>query len=148
MAISTGVNDNINTCLNSIKTFVDLIQSFIDENKSNSKYDENFSPKNGIMLKGIIQIHTSNCIKEDCPLTNFVKNEGNFSTQKQCLLNYMTILFNEAMRKMCAEENILGFVDHLPKNPDGYTYFQLTKYIYLKVAPGTMESQDYRRIVL
>lgn len=56
--------------------------------------------------------------------------------------------FNEAMRKMCAEEYILGFVDHLPKNPDGYTYFQLTKYIYLKVAPGTMESQDYRRIVL
>ena len=99
MAISTGINDNINTCLNSIKTFVDLIQSFIDENKSNSKYDENFSPKNGIMLKGIIQIHTSNCIKEDCPLTNFIRNEGNFSTQKQCLLNYMTILFNEAMRK-------------------------------------------------
>ena len=97
--ISPGVSDNINTCLSSIKVFIDLIQSFIDENKSNSKYDENFNPKNSILLKGIIQIHTAYCLKEDCPLTNFIKNEGNFSSQKQSLLNYMTILFNEAMRK-------------------------------------------------
>ena len=99
VSASISNNDNINTCLTNIKIFEDLIQSFIDENKSNTKYDDNIDPKHGIMLKGLIQIHTTYCLKEECPLTNFVRNEGNFGTQKQCLLSYMTSVFNNAMRK-------------------------------------------------
>ena len=99
VSASISNNDNINTCLTNIKIFEDLIQSFIDENKSNTKYDDNIDPKHGIMLKGLIQIHTTYCLKEECPLTNFVRNEGNFGTQKQCLLSYMTSIFNNAMRK-------------------------------------------------
>ena len=97
--ISSSNNKNINDCLTSINILEDLIQSFIDEHKSSTKYDENYNPKNNIMLKGIIQIHTTFCLKEDCPLTNFIRNEGNFGSQKQCLLNYMTTFFNDAMRK-------------------------------------------------
>ena len=97
--ISFGNNDNINSCLTRIKIFIELINSFIEEQKSVMKFGENYNHKNEIMLKGIIKIHTDNCLKEDCPLTNFTRNEGNFATQKQCLLNYMTIVFNESIKK-------------------------------------------------
>ena len=63
------------------------------------KYDENINQKHDILLKGFIKIHTETCLREDCPLTKFIKNEGNFNIQKQCLLNYMTIFFNNAMKK-------------------------------------------------
>ena len=96
--ISFGNND-INSCLTRIKIFIELINSFIEEHKSVMKFGENLNHKNEILLKGIIKIHTDNCLKEDCPLTNFIRNEDNFSTQKQCLLNYMTIVFNESIKK-------------------------------------------------
>ena len=54
--------------------------------------------KNDIILKGIIKIHTENCLDEECPLKKFLKNNGNFNVQKQCLLNYMTIYFYKAMK--------------------------------------------------
>jgi hypothetical protein len=93
-------NDNINTCLIQIKVLIKLITSFIEEKKSGFKnYETSSNQKNEIMLKGIIEIHTKNCLKEECPLTKFIQNEGNYITQKQCLLNYMTIFFNNAIRK-------------------------------------------------
>jgi hypothetical protein len=63
------------------------------------KYNENGTQKNDILLKGLIKIHTESCLKEECPLTKFMKNDGNYNIQKQCLLNYMTIFFNNAMKK-------------------------------------------------
>ena len=93
-------NDNINTCLIQIKVLIKLITSFIEEKKSGFKnYETSSNQKNEIVLKGIIEIHTKNCLKEECPLTKFIQNEGNYITQKQCLLNYMTIFFNNAIRK-------------------------------------------------
>ena len=43
-------------------------------------------------------MHTINCLKEDCPLTKFIQNEGNFNMQKQALLNYMSFIFNQAIK--------------------------------------------------
>ena len=96
---TNNTNNDINTCLSKIKILIILVKSFIEEKKSRTKLEENFNQKNEILLKGIIQIHTENCLKQECPLTQFIKNEGNFITQKQCLLNYMTIFFNNAMRQ-------------------------------------------------
>ena len=114
--ISFGNNDNINSCLTRIKIFTELINSFIEEHKSVMKFGENYNHKNEIMLKGIINIHTDNCLKEDCPLTNFIRNEGNFSTQKQSLLNYMTIVFNESIKKF--PNNILIRMYYIQFNYD------------------------------
>ena len=97
-SISFG-SDNINSYLSKIKLFIGLISNYIENHKTNSKYDENYNSKDEILLKGIIQIHTNYCLRENCPLTNFVKNEGNFNIQKQSLLNYMTTFFNEAIKK-------------------------------------------------
>ena len=44
------------------------------------------------------KIHTKRCLDEECPLKKFIKNDGNFNIQKQCLLNYMTTYFNKAMK--------------------------------------------------
>ena len=95
---SSNNNENINTCLKQIKTWESLISSFIEEKKSNIK-NFDFSQKKEIMLNGLIKMHTKTCLKEDCPLTKFINNEGNFIIQKQCLLNYMTIFFNKSIRK-------------------------------------------------
>ena len=97
-SISFG-SDSISSYLSKIKLFIGLISNYIENHKTNSKYDENYNSKEEILLKGIIQIHTNYCLRENCPLTNFVKNEGNFNIQKQSLLNYMTTYFNEAIKK-------------------------------------------------
>ena len=91
-------NNDINTCISKIKILITLVNSFIEEKKSKIKYEENYNQRNEIILKGIITIHTEHCLREDCPLTKFSQNEGNFITQKQCLLNYMTIFFNNLIR--------------------------------------------------
>ena len=90
---------NINICLSRIRFLMKLINSFIEEHKNNLRYNENINLKNDILLKGFIQIHTETCLKEECPLTKFVKNDGNFNIQKHCLLNYMTIFFNNLIKK-------------------------------------------------
>ena len=90
---------NITSCLVRVRFLINLINSFIEEHKNNLRYNENINLKNDILLKGLIQIHTESCLKEDCPLTKFIKNNGNFNIQKQCLLNYMTIFFNNSIKK-------------------------------------------------
>ena len=91
--------NNINSCLTKVRFLTNLINSFIEDNKINSKYNENTNQKNDILLRGFIQVHTETCLKEDCPLTKFIKNIGNFNVQKQCLLNYMTFFFDNAIKK-------------------------------------------------
>ena len=90
---------NIDNCLSKTKFLIKIITTFIDEHKNNVKYNETSNQRNYILLKGFIKLHTSYCLKEDCPLTKFIKNNGNFNVQKQCLLNYMTIYFNTAIKK-------------------------------------------------
>ena len=90
--------NNINSCLSQTLFLIKLIDSFIDNNNNNIKYKENTNSKNDILLKGFIKIHSEKCLKEDCPLTKFIKNEGNFIVQKQCLLNYMSIYFNKVIK--------------------------------------------------
>jgi len=90
---------NIGLCLSKTKFLVKIITIFIDEYRNNVKYNEVSNQRNDILLKGFIKLHTEFCIKEDCPLTKFIKNKGNINVQKQCLLNYMTIYFNTAIKK-------------------------------------------------
>ena len=94
----TDYND-IKTCIARIRFFFQLIATFIEEHRPDSKFKENINQKNEIILKGIISIHNEFCLKEDCPLTKFVNSDGNFVIQKQCLLSYMTIIFNDAVKK-------------------------------------------------
>jgi hypothetical protein len=90
---------NISLCISKTRFLINLVNIFIDSNKNNLKFNENGNQKNDILLKGIIKIHTETCLKENCPLTKFMKNDGNYNIQKQCLLNYMTIFFNNAMKR-------------------------------------------------
>ena len=91
--------NNINSCLTKTRFLINIIDSFIEDHKTNVKYNENINQKNDILLKGIIQLHTETCLKEDCPLTKFIKNPENYNIQKQCLLNYMSIFFCNAIKK-------------------------------------------------
>ena len=83
--------NNISSCLSKTRFFIILINSFINDNRNNLKYNEKGNQKNDILLKGCIKIHTETCLREDCPLTKFINNDGNFNVQKQCLLNYIYI---------------------------------------------------------
>ena len=90
--------NNINSCLTNIKLLTKLINSFIKAHTTHINYHENSYKKDIIVLKGIIEIHSSTCLSENCPLTKFIKNERNFIIQKQCLLNHMSHIFNQAMK--------------------------------------------------
>ena len=51
------------------------------------------------------------CVREECPLTKFIQNPGNYHVQKQCLLNYMTIYFNSGMKRFpFSKELILYYI--------------------------------------
>ena len=88
---------NIKSCISKTRILIKLIDSFLNKNNYNQKYGK-YCNKEDIVLKGMIKIHTENCLTEDCPLKKFIKNYGNFNVQKQCLLNYMTIYFNRVMK--------------------------------------------------
>ena len=90
---------NIETCLSKTKFLIKIITKYINDHKNNVKYNEASNQRNDILLKGFINLHSEICLREDCPLTKFIKNKGNFKVQKQCLLNYMTIFFNTAIKK-------------------------------------------------
>ena len=91
--------NNINSCLTKVKFLIKLINSFFEDNKNNLKFNENGNQKDDILLKGFVKMHTETCLKEDCPLTKFIKSNGNLKAQKQSLLNYMTNFFNSSIKK-------------------------------------------------
>ena len=91
--------NDINSCLSNVKILTKLINSFIKDHNKNISEQENSYKKDILILKGIIEIHSISCLREDCPLTKFIQNEGNFTVQKQALLSHMTSIFNKAMRK-------------------------------------------------
>ena len=93
------------------RILIRLIDSFIEGSKNIRFGNEGSNQKNDILLKGIIKIHTIACVREDCPLTKFIKNPGNYNVQKQCLLNYMTVYFNNGMKKFpFSSELMLYFI--------------------------------------
>ena len=89
--------NNINSFLVNMKILMKLINSFVKEHSTNINYIEKNMNKDIIILKGIIELHLNSCIREDCPLTKFIKNEGNFNIQRLSLLSYMTFIFNKAI---------------------------------------------------
>ena len=93
------IYNNLNECLEKTRILIKLITSFIECSKNIRFGAESENQKEDILLKGIIKIHTLKCIKEECPLTKFIRNPGNYNIQKQCLLNYMTIYFNSGIKK-------------------------------------------------
>ena len=91
--------NNINSCITKAKFLIRLINSFFNDNKNNLKFNESGNQKDDILLKGYIKIHTETCLKEDCPLTKFIKSNGNSKAQKQSLLSYMTNYFNSSIKR-------------------------------------------------
>ena len=93
-------SNNVNDYIKKAKYNIELVDSFIEMNKNNLRNgNENQSQKNLILLEGNIKMHINICDNKDCPLTKYVKNDGNFNIQRQCLLNYMNIFFNKAFKK-------------------------------------------------
>ena len=95
--------------LDKTRLLIQLIDSFIEGSKNIRFGNEGSNQKTDILLKGIIKIHTLTCIREDCPLTKFVQNPGNYNVQKQCLLNYMTVYFNQGIKKFPFSSKLLLF---------------------------------------
>ena len=91
--------NSLNEYIQKTRILIKLIVSFIEGSKNIRFGSESSNQKDDILLKGIIKIHTLNCIREDCPLTKFIKNPGNYNMQKQCLLNYMAIYFKLGMKR-------------------------------------------------
>lgn len=69
-------------------------------NESKQKLNkESDIKKHDILLKGYIAVEEETCLNEECPLKRFNENKTNYNVQKLCLLNYMNILFTDAIKK-------------------------------------------------
>ena len=90
---------NLNDCIEKAQLNIKLINSFIDRNQTMRNGNEIESQRNNILLKGNIEFHCMTCSNKDCPLMKFLKNEGNFNVQRQCLLNYMNLFFNKGFKR-------------------------------------------------
>ena len=92
--------NNVNDYIKKAKYIIELVDSFIEMNNNNLRNGgQSQSQEKLILLEGNIKIHNNICDDKDCPLTKYAKNEGNFNIQRQCLLNYMNIFFNKALKK-------------------------------------------------
>ena len=80
------------------KILINMIESEIEENNSLNKSANKKKKKSEIFLYGYIKMHVKTCPSEDCPLKKYLSNKGNFNFQKQCLLSYMSILFNSIIK--------------------------------------------------
>ena len=89
----------VNEFLSKIRIFNKLLSSFLDKKKKSLNYDESTNQRYDLIMKGMIKIHNESCIDEECPLSSFTKNIGNYNVQKQCLLNYMNLFINSGMKR-------------------------------------------------
>ena len=94
----TGNINNLNDYIKKALFYMSLIDSFIERNRNMRIGNENEGQRSIILLKGNIKFHAQACMEKDCPLKKFMCNEGNFNTQRQCLLNYMNIFFNIGLK--------------------------------------------------
>ena len=108
---NTGNFSSLDEYLEKTRILIRLITSFIEGSKNIRFGTEGDNQKEDTLLKGIIKIHTLSCVREECPLTKFIQNPGNYNIQKQCLLNYMTIYFNSGMKRFpFSKELILYYI--------------------------------------
>ena len=108
---NTASFSSLNEYLEKTRILIRLVTSFIEGSKNIKFGAEGDNQKEDTLLKGIIKIHTLSCIREECPLTKFIQNQGNYNIQKQCLLNYMTIYFNSGMKRFpFSKELILYYI--------------------------------------
>ena len=104
--------NNTKEYLVKVRNLIKLVTSFIKNSKNTRFGAEVINQKEDILLKGIIKIHSLECIKEDCPLTKFMENNGNYNIQKQCILNYMTIYFNSGMKRFPFSSKLILYNIH------------------------------------
>ena len=109
---SLGNNKNKAEYLKKAKINIKLINSFIERNQNLRNGNENEEQRNIIILRGNIKNHHSICCEKDCPLTKFLNNEGNYNVQKQCLLNYMNIIFTLGLKMYPKEVHLLLLYIH------------------------------------
>ena len=107
---------NIADYIKKVKFSIKLIDSFIERSNNIRNRREDEVQRDIILLKGNIKIHNNSCANKDCPLTKFMNNEGNLNIQKQCLLNYMNLLFNEGLKKFPNNINLLILFIHFNYN--------------------------------
>ena len=110
--IIQGNIKNINDYIKKAKFNVQLINSFIERNNNVRNGNENEGQRDLILLRGNIQFHSTICTNKDCPLIKFMNNEGNYNTQKQCLLNYMNIFFNKGLKTYPNNFNLILLFMH------------------------------------
>ena len=104
--------NNTKEYLVKVRNLIKLVTSFIKNSKTARFGAEVINQKEDILLKGIIKIHSLECIKEDCSLTKFMENNGNYNIQKQCILNYMTIYFNSGMKRFPFSSKLILYNIH------------------------------------
>jgi len=95
---NSNFND-ANEYLIKLKNLKILIESFLSKNKSSKSNKSSTLKKDEILLKGYVTLHEENCTTDDCPLKKFLEDTGNFSLQKVSLLHYMSLMFNEGIKK-------------------------------------------------
>ena len=88
----------LNDYIRKAKFNIKLIDYFFEKNKNMKNGNETDEELYLILLNGNIKLHNNSCTNKDCPLTKFINNEGNYNVQKQCLLNYMNIFFNNGLK--------------------------------------------------
>ena len=90
---------NLNDYIRKLNYNIKIINSYIERNNNKRNMNKSEEQKDIIFLKGNIKLHNIKCTDNDCPLNKFIKNERNFTIQRQCLLNYMNIFFNNGLKK-------------------------------------------------
>ena len=105
--IITNVNSgSANDFISRTKSVITLIGKFIDKYKSIENAKKGYD-KNDIFLKGLISRHLETCIDEECPLTKYMENQGNYQIQKACLLHYINTLLIGGIKKFPNNKTIV-----------------------------------------
>jgi len=94
----SGKMQRINDYIRKAKFNIKLIDYFFEKNINMKNGNETNEQMNLMLLNGNIKLHNKSCTNKDCPLAKFANNEGNYNAQKQCLLNYMNIFFNNGLK--------------------------------------------------
>ena len=137
----SGNSLNIADYIKKVKFSIKLIDSYIERNNNIRNRREDEVQRDIILLKGNIKIHNNTCANKDCPLTKFMNNEGNFNIQKQCLLNYMNLVFNEGLKKYPNNINLLILFIHFNYNKKFNLNSVRTNMLKLKKAEYTLKQK-------
>jgi len=92
--------------INKTKSIIILVGKYIDKYKSVESSKKGYD-KNDIFLKGLISCHLETCVSEECPLSKYMENQGNFQIQKNCLLHYINLLLIDGIKKFPNNKNIV-----------------------------------------